>query len=141
MYKKEERGILMKKYISFLMFLLTLLMSSCDMPLNGTAYEVKFDSDGGTSVTTQTIQEGKKASTPIDPTKDGYTFVYWMYNGEEFDFSTLIYNDIVLVAKWAVNHLHNYTKTIVEPTCTDNGYTLLKCSCGYSYKTDFISWT
>ncbi len=30
-------------------------------------------------------------------------------------------------------HTHNYKTTVVKPTCTENGYTLHKCSCGDSY--------
>ena len=31
-------------------------------------------------------------------------------------------------------HKHNYKTTVVKPTCTEDGYTLHKCSCGDSYK-------
>ena len=33
-------------------------------------------------------------------------------------------------------HTHVYTETVVPPTCTEDGYTLHKCSCGASYTTD-----
>ena len=38
-----------------------------------------------------------------------------------------------------VYHTHSYTESIVEPTCTEEGYTLPQCACGASYKTDFVS--
>ncbi len=31
-------------------------------------------------------------------------------------------------------HKHSYKTTVVKPTCTEDGYTLHKCSCGDSYK-------
>ena len=31
-------------------------------------------------------------------------------------------------------HSHEYTETIIQPTCTQDGYTLHTCSCGDSYK-------
>lgn len=31
-------------------------------------------------------------------------------------------------------HLHDYTVTTIEATCTTNGYVLYKCSCGDSYR-------
>ncbi len=34
----------------------------------------------------------------------------------------------------ALSHTHEYTETVVEPTCTENGYTLHKCECGDEYK-------
>lgn len=30
-------------------------------------------------------------------------------------------------------HTHNYTESVVAPTCTESGYTLHTCSCGDSY--------
>ena len=36
------------------------------------------------------------------------------------------------------SHTHKYTKTQVASTCVDSGYTLNSCSCGKSYKSDYI---
>ena len=33
-----------------------------------------------------------------------------------------------------LDHTHKYTDTVVEPTCTEDGYTEHKCECGHSYK-------
>ena len=33
-----------------------------------------------------------------------------------------------------LDHTHEYTETVVEPTCTEKGYTLHKCECGEEYK-------
>ena len=35
-------------------------------------------------------------------------------------------------------HDHSYVQTVVEPTCTEQGYTLYKCNCGEEYKDDYI---
>ncbi len=35
-------------------------------------------------------------------------------------------------------HTHDYTLSVVEPTCTENGYTLHVCDCGKSYRTDEV---
>lgn len=32
------------------------------------------------------------------------------------------------------DHVHSYTEEVIAPTCTEDGYTLHKCSCGDSYK-------
>ena len=37
-----------------------------------------------------------------------------------------------------VVHEHSYHISTVEPTCTEIGYTLFSCQCGYSYRTDYI---
>lgn len=33
---------------------------------------------------------------------------------------------------------HTYVKSIVKPTCSDEGYTLYKCSCGSNYRTNYV---
>ena len=41
-------------------------------------------------------------------------------------------------------HIHAYTQTVTNPTCTEQGYTTYTCSCGTSYKdnyTDIIDHT
>ena len=61
---------------------------------------ITFDSNGGSSVKTITVERGSKATKPTNPTKSGYTFAGW-YNGETlFDFNTAITANITLVAKW-----------------------------------------
>ena len=69
-------------------------------------YTVTFNSNGGSSVASQTIETGNKAVIPENPVKDGYTFVGW-YNDSSFtklfDFDAAITKDIVLFAKWDEN--------------------------------------
>lgn len=36
-------------------------------------------------------------------------------------------------------HTHKYTDTIIPPTCTEKGYTLHSCNCGYEYKDKFVN--
>lgn len=70
---------------------------------NGSCVEthrVKFNSNGGTYVATQTVEDGNRAKEPNEPTKNGYTFLGWYLDGEEFSFRTRIYEDITLYAKW-----------------------------------------
>ncbi len=38
-------------------------------------------------------------------------------------------------------HKHLYSQTTVNPTCTQQGYTLYKCSCGDTYNDNFVSPT
>lgn len=63
-------------------------------------YTVTFNSNGGSSVTSQTVNYGSKATEPTDPTKDGYTFVSWQLNGVDYDFTKAVTSNITLVAKW-----------------------------------------
>ena len=67
-------------------------------------YTVTFDSDGGSEVASQTVESGKTATKPADPTKSGektsYAFLGW-YNGDSaFDFASAIKSNVTLKAKW-----------------------------------------
>ena len=64
------------------------------------SYTVSFNSNGGTTVKSQVVEEGKTATLPAAPTLEGYEFVGWFYNGEEYDFSTVIEGNITISAVW-----------------------------------------
>jgi hypothetical protein len=36
------------------------------------------------------------------------------------------------------NHVHSFVDTLVPATCTQQGYTLHRCACGYEYKDRFV---
>ncbi|MBQ9714398.1 MAG: InlB B-repeat-containing protein [Clostridia bacterium] len=68
-------------------------------------YTVTFNSDGGSEVAPMSILAGEKVSKPTDPQKSSssseYEFLYWEYNGEEWDFEkNVVTENITLVAKW-----------------------------------------
>ena len=73
--------------------------SSSQAPVIAT-FTVTFNSDGGSAVEAQTIDEGENATAPTAPTKSGYTFGGWTLNGEAYDFETPVTSDIELVAVW-----------------------------------------
>ena len=66
-------------------------------------YTVAFNSDGGTTVEPQTVESGKTAVKPADPTRDGYTFAGWQLDGEDYEFSTPVTASITLKAAWTKN--------------------------------------
>ena len=61
-------------------------------------YTVKFIVDEEETITV--IKEGEKAIKPIDPVKDGYTFLGWFIGEEAYDFEETITSDLELVAKF-----------------------------------------
>ena len=63
-------------------------------------YKVTFDSNGWSAVSWQTIEYGKKATKPTNPTKSSNTFQWWTFNWQVFDFNTPITWDITLTAQW-----------------------------------------
>ena len=47
---------------------------------------VKFDSDGGTTISNQVIEKGEESEEPSDPGKEGYILKGWILNYEVYDF-------------------------------------------------------
>ena len=67
-------------------------------------FTVTFDSNGGTSVPSEEVTDGKKATAPNDPTKEGYTFEGWYLGDEEWSFiGYVVTEDMTLTAKWTKN--------------------------------------
>ncbi len=87
-----------------LLLVATLSLTSC---LEVDTFTVTFNSDGGTSVSSQTVTDGNTATEPVSPTKDGYTFLGWFAEGSDtaFDFSTAITASITLTAQWQADEV------------------------------------
>ena len=66
-----------------------------------TKYTVTFDSNGGSAVESVEIEKGEKIKKPTDPTKEGYTFLGWFLENEEWSFvGYVVTENMTLVAKW-----------------------------------------
>lgn len=65
-------------------------------------YTVTFNSNGGSSIASQTVIEGNKVTKPAAPTKKNYVFIGWLLNNNKYDFNTAVTSNITLVAKWAL---------------------------------------
>lgn len=64
-------------------------------------YTVTFDSDGGSSVESQTVPSGDYASEPTAPTKQNHRFIGWYYDDAEWNFEAYRVTDyLTLTAKW-----------------------------------------
>lgn len=63
---------------------------------------VLFDTDGGNELKAITIESGSKIDAPL-AVKEGYEFMYWEYEGKEFNFDTKIDKNITLIARYKVN--------------------------------------
>ncbi len=68
-------------------------------------HTVTFNSNGGSAVASQVIDDNNFVTTPTPPTKTGKTFAGWYANAAlttAFDFSTVVVTgDITIYAKWA----------------------------------------
>ena len=66
---------------------------------------VVFNTNGGTAVEEQKVANGKTATEPTAPTKDGHIFEGWYTDAalnQKYDFSKAVTDDITLYAKWTV---------------------------------------
>jgi hypothetical protein len=75
-------------------------------------FTVTFDSDGGTSVASQTVNEGSKANKPTDPVKENdvgglylgtppdYTLIGWFNGSTQWDFNSPVTSNMTLKAQW-----------------------------------------
>lgn len=97
---------------------------------------VTFDSDGGSTVASQTIANGDKAAAPSNPTKEGFAFVEWQkvtdlengtLAGSAFNFNTELTEDTTLKAIWKAAWTVTYESdggTAVESTTVEDGETI-----------------
>ena len=66
-------------------------------------FTVSFNSNGGSSVASQTVNAGEKVTKPTDPTKANFIFAGWYCDAdliEAYDFNTPVLSNITLYAKW-----------------------------------------
>jgi pilin isopeptide linkage protein/uncharacterized repeat protein (TIGR02543 family) len=84
---------------------------------------VTFDSNGGSAVADQIVEDGEAATRPTDPTKEGYTFCGWFTDAAltvPYDFSTPVTADITLYACWKK----------IDPPSKAVHVACVKCVCG-----------
>lgn len=107
-----------------------------------TSYTVTYDSNEGSSVSSEVVDEGSYATEPADPTRSGYTFDGWYTDdttfANGFDFSSdTITTDITLYAKWI-------EETTVSETTTTITYSDTSMTSSYgdgSFTFEGISYT
>jgi uncharacterized repeat protein (TIGR02543 family)/uncharacterized protein (TIGR02145 family) len=100
----------------------TTMFSGCEKEPDLVFYTVTFNSQGGSEVSSQTVEEGGKVTKPTDPTREDYTFVAWykeMAATNEWNFATdVVTASITLFAKWHENEIG------VPPIVVDNDESL-----------------
>lgn len=68
-----------------------------------TRYTVTFNTNGGSSISSKTINKNAVVSEPAQPQKEEYTFAGWYMDKEmknQYDFSSKVTKNITLYAKW-----------------------------------------
>ena len=87
---------------------------------------VTFDSNGGSSVDSQSVIKGGHATEPEPPLKTCSAFVGWYTDSglvDAFDFDNAILTDMTLYAKWTDSHTPGAAVKEKEtaPSCTEDG--------------------
>lgn len=82
-------------------------------------YTVSFNTNGGTGVSTQHVEEGYLAQQPTT-TRAGYTFSSW-----DYDFSSPIRSNITINANWNANGNTPYKVEYYRQNLDRNGYELI----------------
>jgi len=78
-------------------------LSAGTITINTAIFTITFNSNGGSTVNSQTVEYGNTVNRPTDPTKDRYTFVNWYSNSNlttVYNFNTTVTSNITLYAKW-----------------------------------------
>lgn len=64
---------------------------------------VQFESNGGSLIEDEEVVCGETIDRPEDPTKDGFDFKDWTYDGRSFGFGkTKVDQDMILIAEWEI---------------------------------------
>lgn len=132
-------------FFTSLLFILSIMgFTACsDSPVS---FKLNFVVDGEIIKTIDT--NGQEAiSMPQNPSVEGYTFDGWYWDNNmwqrPFTANSLLNepltSDMSVYAKFTKNHTHNYSEQVIQPTCTEKGYTLHTCSCGDSYKDTYVN--
>lgn len=78
------------------------LVASYDV--DNKTYTIRFNTDGGSDVESITgLKRNETGSAPATvPTKEGFEFEAWQYNGKIYTFTEPVTSNITLVARWKV---------------------------------------
>ena len=94
---------------------------------------VKFDSNGGSTVASATVEYGQKVAQPAAPSRTGYTFAGWYTakdGGSKYDFTKPVTADMTLYARWTINKYEVKFDTdggsAVKSATVEHGKTVVK---------------
>ncbi len=93
----------MKKIFSIVLILVSLIgLNSCfnEVEDNLDKYEVTFILDYNNTSHKVFVNKGELVNKPNEPTRDGFIFNDWFYNGSSYDFNTPVTKNIVLYGEW-----------------------------------------
>jgi len=101
-------------------------------------YIIVFNDWNGELISSNTYHYGDVVELPEEPTKekDGYyiyTFAGW--NNAVVPCA----GNTEYIATFDAEHYHTYKTSVINPTCTNKGYTKNTCTCGNTYNDKYVS--
>ncbi len=109
-------------------------------------YQVDFNTFGGSLIESVLVKENEKLEKPLDPTKEGYIFMYWHLDYLVFDFNTPITSNLTLEALWDYEIPH-YTMSYmtdggnkIEPFYLEEGSLIPKPDTPIKEGYKFVKW-
>lgn len=111
--------------------------------------KITFDTSGASEIKPAEIKKDTVLTKPVDPVMSGYKFVGWYKDYVEYDFSTVVNENITLKAKWEeVLSNSNEKKEKVKTNTSSNKY---KCRAEFrsdvpeknvtTEYSDHVNWT
>ena len=92
----------MKKF--WLLFVAAFAFLLCGCNLLSKEYTITFKNDDGTVLNEQQIKKDGKIEVPETPSKEGYTFLGWYLNEEQWNFAdSTVSDNIALTARFEIN--------------------------------------
>lgn len=79
-------------------------VSSGSVSRGETSFTVRFETNGGNTIKSQTVTKNTAATEPAEPTRDNFKFEGWYTDKnftEKYNFSDKVTKNITLYAKWA----------------------------------------
>ena len=109
-------------------------------------YTVRFETNGGSSVSTQTVSKNAVAKEPDEPKKDGYTFDGWYLSNdfsEKYDFAARVTKNLTLYAKWTedkepTEDENNKPNDTDKHDCPSKDFKDLDINLWYHLDTDYV---
>ena len=93
-------------------------------------YTVTFNTDGGSTIDAQEVEDGKKATKPTtDPTRTKYKFLGWYADEsctQEYNFNEPVYSNLTIYAKWIPLYTVTFIGADIPPKTLEKGQTIAK---------------
>ena len=113
-------------------------MSLRDSKARSRSFSVVFQTNGGSDVSTQTVEANGYAVRPLDPIRASYRFGGWFSDAactQAYDFDTPVTGDLILYAKWTSISNSNSSSSSNSSDNTGNSQTTTTINPDGSYTT------